>query len=817
MRYREFELTEDELFELKMSPSNLARMAKDIDARAGLEFELVIPDFEGEEQEYDPEPDYDADERFPTGTGWRRDVVSFFRGGDSPNSSGYIERQISNLEENFYGWLDDESENFINSDEGQERALEIAADNVSEDDYETTEQYEAALRGYIDRNEDQIRDRLLDEYREDMDSHWERYLDEEGINSMADFANEYNLDWPYWMYPERDGGNFSVDSVAQDFSDAIGRPVTVSGSYHGATRRAGHYAVEPDSSIEGDDGEGGLEFVSPPLPIPEMLADIDKVVKWASRIGAYTNESTGLHMNVSVPQQDQLDFVKLVMFLGDNYILEQFGREGNHYCQSMLDKIKSTARSNPDRVDEMLRQFQGGLNQLASKMVHTGSTSKYSSINVQSNRVEFRSPGGDWMGEYASDPGKVKNTLLRGVVALGVATDPTAYKQEYYKKLYKTLSQGREDNSIEYFAKYAAGELPKQALKSFIKQLQTKRQVGKDAGSGKLYWWRVFRQGYSGSIEVVAATREEAIDKGTASDGYPSWRGQPDVRAEPVRPYTAEQTPSRDQEFTGTWEVVSRNSNEVVHTIRGIGNAVADAERHAATWQEQTGFDDPVYVRPQMRPRQQQTQAGGEQSTDANYEIVDRRTMRPVFRFIANTDQEAARKYTDWLAGQGIEDTTEDYGWRRIAGRSAAEPVPGSTEYLNRELAAQEPAGGVGQQTYRVTYTTMDDQGTSMHDTSVRARNADAAMAQVRQALQARGQTPEYISADPLISTSTPAQGTESLPPGNVRWRVLDSNDREVHSFVHRAEQREANAYAVQWLRQNGMLGQGEFMVVPVQ
>lgn len=760
MRYREFELTEDELFELKMSPSNLARMAKDIDARAGLEFELVVPDFEGEPDydNVDPEPDYDMDERFPVGRGWRREVVDFFRGGDSPNSTVYIERQLTQLEENFYGWFDDVSENFINSDAGQERAREIAADNVSEDDYETTEQYEAALREYIDNNEDEIRDRLLDEYRDDMDSHWERYLEEENLTTMSEFGSAYNLDWPYWIYPEPDSSGADINAVAESFSDAIGRPVTVSSSYHGATRRAGHYAVEPDSSIEGDDGEGGLEFVSPPLPIPEMIEDIGKVAKWASRIGAYTNESTGLHMNVSVPELENLDYVKLAMFLGDNYILEQFGREGNTYCKSALNKIRSMAKANPDRVDEMLRQFQNGLNKLASKMIHTGSTEKYTSINRQSNRVEFRSPGGDWLTEYESDPGKVTNTLLRTVVALDVASDPEAFKNEYYKKLYKTLSQGSEDTSIEYFAKYAAGELPKQALKSFIRQIQTKREVQKQApGSGKQYWWRVSRPGYSGSIEVVATTREEAIDKGTASDGYPSWRGQPDVKAEPLRPYdeTPQQTSSRDQEFSGDWEVVSRNTDEVVYTFGGVGNAIADAERVAERWARGTGFDDPIYVRPVMRPRQQQTQAGGEQSTDANYEILDKSTQpwTVKFRFIANTAQEALRKLADWVRGTGEygpNDTTwiSRYGLRPIEGRPTAEPLPGSTEYLNRELAAQ---------------------------------------------------------------------GTGSLPEGNVRWRVLDSNDREVHSFLHRANQREANAYALQWLRQNGMLGQGEFMVVPVQ
>jgi hypothetical protein len=525
--------------------------------------------------------------------------------------------------------------------------------------------------------------------------------------------------------------------------------------------------VEPDSSIEGDDGESGLEFVSPPLPIPEMIEDIGKVAKWASQIGAYTNSSTGLHMNVSVPNIEDLDYVKLAMFLGDNYILEQFGREGNTYCKSALDKIKSTARANPDRVDEMLRQFQNGLNDLASKMIHTGSTEKYTSINRQSNRVEFRSPGGDWLSEFGDNPDKIKNTLLRTVVALDVASDPTAYKQEYYKKLYKTLSQGSQDTSIEYFAKYAAGELPKQALKSFIRQIQTKREVQKQApGSGKQYWWRVSRSGYSGSIEVVAATREEAIDKGTSSpDGYPSWRSQPDVRAEPLRPYeeTPQQTSSRDQEFTGTWEVVTRLGNEVVHTFSGIGNAVLVAERYAENWAEATGFDDPIYVRPVMRPRQQQqqTQAGGEQSTNANWEIVDKSTdpWTVKFRFIANTPQEAIAKLRDWIQGTGeyrAGDTSalSRYAIRPIEGRPTAEPVPGSTQdRINQRLAAQ----------------------------------------------------------------SDQAQGTDSLPEGNVRWRILDFDDNEVHSFVHRTVQREANAYAIQWLRQNNMLGRGEFRVVPVQ
>ena len=96
---------------------------------------------------------------------------------------------------------------------------------------------------------------------------------------------------------------------------------------------------------------------------------------------------------------------------------------------------------------------------------------------------------------------------------------------------------------------------------------------------------------------------------------------------------------------------------------------------------------------------------------------------------------------------------------------------------------------------------------------TVPAANADAAMAAVRNRLERAGWTINRIEADPASSA---ARGSESLPPGNTRWLVLDQNDREVYSFVHRSNQGEANQYAVNWLRQNGLLGSGEFMVVPV-
>lgn len=762
MRYREFELTEDELFELKMSPTNLAKMAKNIDARVGMEFELIVPNAQGEEEnEFESEPDYDADESFPTGPGWTRDVISFFRGGMVSNSTRSIQRAIDDLNENFLAWTDEDQEEYINSDAGRARAIEIARDNVDTEDYERDP--EGAIRKYLDDNEDSIRDQLRDEYNEDLDSKFTEWLEDNGISMMSDFGSEYDLEWPYWTEPDDyyTGGGVSVNDVADDFSQAIGRPVNASASYHGATRQPGRYVVEPDSSLHGEPGDGGLEFVSPPLTVDEMLSDIDKVAAWAGRVGAYTNDSTGLHMNVSVPGQQNLDFVKLAMFLGDNYILEQFGREGNTYCKSILKSIKIIARTEPERVTEMMRQFQSGLSDIASKVLHTGQTQKYSSINNRGDWIEFRGPGGDWLGD---DLSAVKNTMLRAVVALDVATKPEEFKQEYYKKLYKTLAQGQDNDVIQYFAKFAAGELPQSALKAFVRQIQGQRGVDKLTKGAKdiLLVWKVTGDRtspyQSQGTEVVGKTQldafVEAIKQWRLNIGSYSmeewaqehgWKAQPlraattddlntlsdkfyrvyvegssqgvwvkamsefqakrlaiqrhagmfnnatdyDIIAVhdrnyegPETPYNlrarlgepqpiwreppAQQTPSRDQEFTGVWEIVSRNTDEVVSIMSGLGNSVADAEAHAANWARDTGFDDPIYVRPRMQARQQ-------------------------------------------------------------------------------------------------------------------------------------------------------AQGTESLPPGNTRWRVLDQNDREVYSFVHRNNQAEANQYAINWLRGNNMIGHGEFMVVPAR
>lgn len=485
MRYQDFKLTEDELFELNMSPSNLQRMAADINAQAGMEFEMIIPGAADGDEDYemDSEPDYDMDEGFPTGRGWTQEVIDFFRGGDGGTDRSTIQRALDSLDEDYWNWKDNKFEEWLNDNDSL--LDDYLREELPQDPDESDDKYLERL-GSDDEEAQQARERAMERIREEYqdEDQWDEFLQDNDIGTMADFGSQYNVEWPYYTYPDAPaGGTVSIDDVAADFRDAIGRPVNASSNYHGGTREAGKYVVEPDGSLEPDDAnDGGLEFVSPPLPLDEMLSDLDKVAKWASRIGGYTNDSTGLHMNVSVPNfdQDRLDYVKLAIFLGDEYVLDQFGRAGNTYCKSAMAQIQQIAKTNPDKVQTMLRQMQGNLSAMASKIVHTGQTSKYTSINTKTGYIEFRSPGGDWLGEYAADAGKLKNTLLRFVVALDVAMKPELYRQEYMKKLYKTLDQGDNSDTIKFFARFSAGELPQSALKSFVKQAQLQRQRGKE-------------------------------------------------------------------------------------------------------------------------------------------------------------------------------------------------------------------------------------------------------------------------------------------------------------------------------------------------
>ena len=711
MRYKQIKpLSEQQLDEIVMSPTSLRALASKIDARAGMEFEMYVPGAQGDSDDYDQEPDMDYNESAYS----INQIAGFFHDGDN-NGRREVDNLRQRLEEAYLEWRDNKiSEAW--DDDGFDFYVTWVANNIDEvtikeflgkaDDEDYTPgkndilDYANKLWGEDDNSKHDAYEEFREEKEGDNDYSDEDWLDSEGISDMEDVMNSFgrgNINWPYWT-DHRSGGNLSIDEVADDFSQAIGKKCKAAGSYH-SIKSSGRpdannqfYIVETDGSLDEPDSDedSGLEFVSPAMPIEELFSDLEKIKAWANTMGCYTNDSTGLHMNVSVPgwgssdsgRGRTLDYVKLVILMGDQYVLDQFDRASNTYCASGLKKVKAKLKDEPELGQGLLDQMKGHLNELASRALGYQSTNKYTSANIKDGYIEFRSPGGDWLNDLSSNEKKIENTMLRFVVALDAATDPEKYRQEYLKKLYKILAPSGEKSTIEYFAKYVAGELPKAALRSFVKQAQLERKIKRE---GEQYWWRVDFGNWS--EEVVAANEDQAIKLAAKKWGVTpdsvktaevtnigSHSFNKNVKQQgvntnnaPIRATTSTGAlpPSSDD---GDWVVLSPNQREVVYRFHA--SDIDSAERIKWSWCNNNGVTDPDAYRLRQasayawgQPGQTPTPQPGTGQFTGQWRVVSGTSGEELHRFggVGNNQADANRVATQWAQRARLDDPIEVY------------------------------------------------------------------------------------------------------------------------------------------------------------
>jgi hypothetical protein len=400
--------------------------------------------------------------------------------------------------------------------------------------------------------EDGFYDTVLDDFRSDFyiddDS---GFFSDQGWRWMSDVADAFNLGWPVFTGSDNGGGR-SWDEIGDSLNAAIDMPVKVSSGYHSATRKPGLWIVEPDSSLDPDEREDfGLEIVSPPMPLKQALEKLEQVTDWANGDGnAYTNSSTGLHMGVSIPYKEgRVDYLKLILFLGDEYVLQQYGREANTYTKAAMKDIRSRAGSerNVTAVMELLRN---NLLELAEReLVKSTGEGKYTSAHKQGKYIEFRSAGGDWLAEGDAEPGKLENTMMRYAYAMYIAGRPDLERKEYYKKLYKLINPEGND-ALSLFTQFATGAIDKEQLK---KEWAEKTLAKDDPAAVAKGEWAVVDK-FTGKIVTGQTyngyTRDEVFQKAkerlhpNSSESYFDQR----YSIEPQNP--------------GRWEVYSFNADD---------------------------------------------------------------------------------------------------------------------------------------------------------------------------------------------------------------------------------------------------------------
>ena len=459
-------IKEEDLLEVDMSSSALRSWAKSDEAkgvRAGFELELIFVDTQRETDEYGDEADMDYDE--PIGT---LDDISTFYGYEDAwlnlqpvDEDRFREAVIEDL-------MDYESKLVVERMMDEEYGL-IRDKLEGDENFESMD--EDAQDVFLEkevREQGDIWTEVEEEVKEEVHGSvtWDQFWEHENIQAMSDLLNRYDLVWPHYV---EEGGGTSVDTWAQEISEITGKGTNVSAQYHGSPKEQGKYTLEPDSSLSVDDGpDAGWELVSPVMPLDEALDQLEKLFAYIEEKDGdiYTNDSTGLHMNISVPQGNNIDYTKLVLFSGDKFILDKYNRLSNNYADSALGQLEArAAQMAPEKAAQAMQKMKDNLEDTAEEYVRAGTgQAKYTSIHIKDGYIEFRGPGGIYTNKSF---GENMDVMLRFARAMTIAADPQAYRQEYQKKLYKTLSKSESsERTIDsLFADFQSGEINKEVFK----------------------------------------------------------------------------------------------------------------------------------------------------------------------------------------------------------------------------------------------------------------------------------------------------------------------------------------------------------------
>ena len=206
--------------------------------------------------------------------------------------------------------------------------------------------------------------------------------------------------------------------------------VEVFSRYHQESKLLDRWYIEPDGSLRPDTGDYAAEVVGPPMPVKQSIEALNKFITFCKQNGIYTNTSTGLHINVSIP--GYIDPLKLVVFSGDDYALKKFGRENSTYATSIM----SALRNNKNLLDSIIsfskNDAQKTIPSTILDIANTIAENHFSSVNItRKGYVSFRHAGGN----YLDDLDGILIVMRNFVRAMVLATNPELGKQEYLAKL----------------------------------------------------------------------------------------------------------------------------------------------------------------------------------------------------------------------------------------------------------------------------------------------------------------------------------------------------------------------------------------------
>lgn len=186
------------------------------------------------------------------------------------------------------------------------------------------------------------------------------------------------------------------------------------------------WGITYDSTIAED---GGVEIVSPPLPINEFILMCEKMFKWIEQIGR-TNHQCGFHIHMGLKGvknlENKLDTTKLILFNDEGKIWKYFAeRKNNTYTLSSYDNFIKINNDTEEIFDDISKK------EIKSKINLT----RHLGINfhnISKGHVEFRYIGEE---DYHKKWKQVKSIIADYAYNFSLALDPEFKKKDYIKKL----------------------------------------------------------------------------------------------------------------------------------------------------------------------------------------------------------------------------------------------------------------------------------------------------------------------------------------------------------------------------------------------
>lgn len=271
------------------------------------------------------------------------------------------------------------------------------------------------------------------------------------------------------------------------------------GKYHSAGAGSKFWRIENDSSLP----DGGVEIISPAIPLQEFIPILDKMLEFVRKYG-YTNESCGLHVNMSYKNKSfrDLDKLKLMVFMDEGWVYKHFDkRENNRYARSVLNDAVNNlfvhGKVEPDeKINMVFDKFKTTVKELPSEK-YLGINFKHAFKEDGTNRIEFRYLGGP---DYHKKYSQIVTAMGRYSAYMTIAFDENMRKKEYIRKLLRVKNKVEEmrgnvkplatsndisnafleENSLEAidFGEFEKAFIKKMSVRRFVKMAEGERAMG---------------------------------------------------------------------------------------------------------------------------------------------------------------------------------------------------------------------------------------------------------------------------------------------------------------------------------------------------